>query len=244
MKRQKQIQCFLGKKCLFKFEKMRFTQTSKSLSRSCCRESVTRWLDYFLIFDHLYQCKFAQQHKIFANLRSKVCQIVNKAYKRCQTTFKNQPKWQNFAKSGHTDPNPNLCVRVVASKLGSGFKEGRRARNPKRLENEFYFVCRSRLEACAIFVKEIALVGGVKLTLTRNLWQQLDKKNNNIVKFDGQEATVWVIHTTFRLDRAQASASNIFWVFILKLSSLKCVIYHFHQTTFKQKESCYFIHCL
>ena len=38
MKRQKQIQCFLGKKCLFKFEKMRFTQTSKSLSRSCCRE--------------------------------------------------------------------------------------------------------------------------------------------------------------------------------------------------------------
>ena len=32
-----------------------------------------------------------------------ICQIVNKAFKSCPTTFKMLPNWQKFAKSGHTD---------------------------------------------------------------------------------------------------------------------------------------------
>ena len=43
--------------------------------------SVTRWLDYFSIFGHLQQWKFALKHQIFAKADSKFCQTLNNAFK-------------------------------------------------------------------------------------------------------------------------------------------------------------------
>ena len=56
----------------------------------------------FFKFGHLQECKFAQQHKIFAKVGWKFCQIANKAFKSCPNTFKILAKWRNLAKSGHT----------------------------------------------------------------------------------------------------------------------------------------------
>ena len=49
--------------------------------------SVTRWLDYFFIFGHFQQRKFAKKHKHFANLSTKFCQIPNYARKEFQKYF-------------------------------------------------------------------------------------------------------------------------------------------------------------
>ena len=43
-----------------------------------------------------------------------VCQIQLKAFLKWRETFTKFPKWQKFAKSGHTD-----CKRVINGKLAS-----------------------------------------------------------------------------------------------------------------------------
>ena len=65
--------------------------------------SVTRWLDYFFIFGHFQQRKFAKKHKHFANLSTKFCQIPNYARKEFQKYFNTLANVAIFAKSGHTD---------------------------------------------------------------------------------------------------------------------------------------------
>ena len=40
--------------------------------------SVTRWLDYFSIFDHLQQEKVSQKHNYFSKVRSTFCETLNK----------------------------------------------------------------------------------------------------------------------------------------------------------------------
>ena len=45
--------------------------------------SVTRWLDYFSAFGHLYEQTFAQWHRKFAKVAPKFCQVVNKPLKIC-----------------------------------------------------------------------------------------------------------------------------------------------------------------
>ena len=75
------------------FEKVRKLGVETSSS-----SSVTWWLDYFSIFAHLWQFKYAQCHKMFAKVGSKFYQVVNKAFKSCPNTFK-------FCQSGEISPS-------------------------------------------------------------------------------------------------------------------------------------------
>ena len=54
--------------------------------------SVTRLIDYFSTFGHLYQWKFAQMYRKFAKVGSKFCQIIKNPGKL--------PKTEDFAKVG------------------------------------------------------------------------------------------------------------------------------------------------
>ena len=70
--------------------------------------SVTRWPDYSFIFGLLHQYKVAQWHTKFAKLGLRLCPKI-------KLSFKNLPKWGNFAKSGHTVTN--LPMSSINSKF-------------------------------------------------------------------------------------------------------------------------------
>ena len=60
--------------------------------------SVTRWLDYVSIFDHLQQRKLTQKCKKCAKVGSTFCQKRNKRSEFCQMLVK-------FCQSGKISPN-------------------------------------------------------------------------------------------------------------------------------------------
>ena len=51
---------------------------------------------------------------MFAKVSSQICQILNSQSRKGQTLLKIMPKWQNFAKSGHTG-----CALVLQSNRGN-----------------------------------------------------------------------------------------------------------------------------
>ena len=68
------------------------------------RLSGSVWPDCWiicLIFGHLKHWKIAQEHLKFAKVSTKCFQILNEHFQKGQV-FNAMPKWQNFAKSGHT----------------------------------------------------------------------------------------------------------------------------------------------
>ena len=73
---------------------------------SKCVLSVTRLLDYFSIFGHLHQWKFAQKYRKFADVGLKFCQILNKRIKNCRRLW-------IFCQSGQISSIlVTLCVRL------------------------------------------------------------------------------------------------------------------------------------
>ena len=67
------------------------------------------WTDGYLInsiFCHLNACKFAQKYKIFVKVGSEFCQILRSYLKKAKHFLKAWLSVRNFAKSGHTAPNP------------------------------------------------------------------------------------------------------------------------------------------
>ena len=89
------------------------TNTVFVLSTSCppgnSASSVTRWLGYMLIFDHLKQLTFARWHKEFAKICSKCCQILFKP-------SINEQRFLKFCQSGEYSPNlVTLSGSVISS---------------------------------------------------------------------------------------------------------------------------------
>ena len=78
------------------------TSSVQGFKVTCIHASVTRWIDYFSTFGHLHQRKFAQGHSKYAKVGPNFYQKVKKHSKIAQQFVRTLPKWQKFAKSGHT----------------------------------------------------------------------------------------------------------------------------------------------
>ena len=97
--------------------KLRLQKVSNTSTKPACARrmwsvwNIEKWPDGYIIFSklgHLEQSKIAQTYKIFAKVGSQFCQILNSYSRNGQKLFKILPKWQNFAKSGHT-----TCLRPL-----------------------------------------------------------------------------------------------------------------------------------
>ena len=73
--------------------------------------SATRRRDYFSIFGHLQQSKFAEEHWNLHKVDSKFCQILNKAFKYCQRLI--------FFACGKISPNLVILVTKLNHLISS-----------------------------------------------------------------------------------------------------------------------------
>ena len=86
----------------FSSMKVKFSNKERWSKKEREPSSVTRWLYFYSIFGHLQQWQFALWHKN-DKVGTNIFQILNKLSKNCPNTFIFLPKWQKFAKSGHTE---------------------------------------------------------------------------------------------------------------------------------------------
>ena len=110
------------------------------------RLSGSVWPDCWiicLIFGHLKHWKIAQEHIKFAKVSTKCFQILNEHFQKGQV-FNAMPKWQNFAKSGHTTLDLDNFAHAGQSKCrwsaGAGWRgRARCCKGDKKSNSRFGF---------------------------------------------------------------------------------------------------------